>query len=147
MKLTDNDHTALVHAFLEFLSQVVRSSPSEPPDKPHGCNKVIELPDAGYTLHLEATFVPRGAMVISPSGTTVEGPVAQYGGPGPAPDPNDRRVEIRDAQGWRSSKPHEVRAGDRIRVSEPDGAFVAEGVATRTAFRNEQGIWTFMVSK
>lgn len=88
MNLTDNDYTALVGAFLEFLSQVVRSSPGEPPDRPYayGRNKVIELPDAGYTLHLEATFVPRGAMVISPSGTPVQGPVAQRGGPGPAPE-------------------------------------------------------------
>lgn len=146
MKLSPDDKASLIHAVANQVAVLLEDRDYDP-ERPYEFTEQVQL-DSGHTAHFEVTLVPRAAVVIAPSGTVVHGlPVPQYGGPGPAPDPNDRLVEIRDARGWRSSRPTDVRAGHHIRVSEPDGAFVAEGVATRAAFRNEQGVWTFEVSK
>lgn len=73
MKVTEKDRHALIAGIADFNIVLMKEQELDG-ETPYEFSLQVELPDAGYALHLEATYVPRGAMVISPSGTPVHGP-------------------------------------------------------------------------
>lgn len=70
--LSENDANALINALAELNCEAIKDRAYD--GEPYAASVDVLLVDAEYSLHLEATFVPRGAMVISPSCTPVQGP-------------------------------------------------------------------------